>query len=190
MARYMVSECGMNDVVGPMYVSEGDSRHNVLSETVKERIDAQVRVRNVLVEARTGVMELLQSHVTELHSLAGALIEVETLTSKQCDCEGLHGLIVLGSLMELCGALQLGRGRLMGRQQIMKQCAWNILGWSACEEGQHTAAAAAAAAVLLCCNSAADLCVSWIHLQSYSRHRISIVYSLCVAGANKAEALG
>lgn len=42
MARYMVSECGMNDVVGPMYVSEGDSRHNVLSETVKERIDAQV----------------------------------------------------------------------------------------------------------------------------------------------------
>jgi len=44
MARYMVSECGMNDVVGPMYVSEGDSRHNVLSETVKERIDAQVCV--------------------------------------------------------------------------------------------------------------------------------------------------
>jgi len=42
MARYMVSECGMNEVVGPMYVSEGDSRHNVLSEHMKERIDAQV----------------------------------------------------------------------------------------------------------------------------------------------------
>jgi len=93
MARYMVSECGMNDVVGPMYVSEGDSRHNVLSETVKERIDAQVR--NVLVEARTGVMELLQSHVTELHSLAGALIEVETLTSKQ-----INALLGLGTAEE------------------------------------------------------------------------------------------
>ena len=54
MARYMVSECGMNDVVGPMYVSEGDSRHNVLSETVKERIDAQVCVG---VRAGVGVCQ-------------------------------------------------------------------------------------------------------------------------------------
>lgn len=37
----------------------------------------------MLVDARAGVMQLLQTRVADLHSLAGALIEEETLNSKQ-----------------------------------------------------------------------------------------------------------
>ena len=67
MARFMVAECGMNDAVGPMFVSDADARHNVLSERVKERIDAQVCVSvRVCAHARVRMVCLNRVFVSSL----------------------------------------------------------------------------------------------------------------------------
>ena len=38
----MVTECGLNDAVGPVHISEGAARGGLMSERLKERIDDQV----------------------------------------------------------------------------------------------------------------------------------------------------
>ncbi|KAL6745182.1 P-loop containing nucleoside triphosphate hydrolase protein [Haematococcus lacustris] len=80
-ARYMVTECGLNDAVGPMYVAESSSKQSTMSESLKQQVDEQVRL--MLVEARDGVRALLRSRLPELHCLAQALQERETLTAEQ-----------------------------------------------------------------------------------------------------------
>lgn len=46
-------QCGLNDEIGPIYVS--DEKH--LSEQLKQKIDAEVR--SMLVEARQSVKDML-----------------------------------------------------------------------------------------------------------------------------------
>ncbi|CAM6101654.1 unnamed protein product [Calypogeia fissa] len=78
LARHMVSECGMSDSVGPIFVDMESQR---MSQDTQKSIDAEV-VR-LLKEAYERVRKLLKKHETDLHSLARALLEQETLNSKQ-----------------------------------------------------------------------------------------------------------
>ncbi|KAK9803020.1 hypothetical protein WJX72_001842 [[Myrmecia] bisecta] len=72
-ARGMVMQYGMSDEIGPVYVS-GD---NTSSETEK-KVDAEVG--RMLREAYARVQELLTVKEADLHRLARALLEHETLT--------------------------------------------------------------------------------------------------------------
>ncbi|XP_024534572.1 ATP-dependent zinc metalloprotease FTSH 11, chloroplastic/mitochondrial [Selaginella moellendorffii] len=78
LARHMVSECGMSDTVGPMYV---DSRAQHPSHEIQKSIDAEV-VR-LLKEAYERAKCLLRKHEDDLHALARALLENETLNASQ-----------------------------------------------------------------------------------------------------------
>jgi ATP-dependent metalloprotease len=77
MARHMVMQCGLNEAVGPVYVADDKA----LSEQSRQQIDAEVR--SMLVEARERVRTLLTDKLQDLHSLAGALLDRETLTSAE-----------------------------------------------------------------------------------------------------------
>lgn len=80
LARQMVSELGMSEVVGARYVGSSngerlpDERH---SELVAERVDREVD--RLLHEADERARDLLSAHREELDRLAGLLVEHETL---------------------------------------------------------------------------------------------------------------
>eukprot|EP00249_Psilotum_nudum_P022121 c28385_g1_i1 orf=117-2852(+) len=78
LARHMVSECGMSDAVGPVFIGVDDHRP---SQEIQRSIDSEV-VR-LLKEAYERVRTLLRKHEADLHALAMALLEHETLTAKQ-----------------------------------------------------------------------------------------------------------
>ncbi|KAI5070565.1 hypothetical protein GOP47_0014908 [Adiantum capillus-veneris] len=78
LARHMVSECGMSESVGPIYIAVDEQRP---SQEIQRNIDAEV-VR-LLKEAYERVKLLLKKREADLHSLANALLEHETLSSKQ-----------------------------------------------------------------------------------------------------------
>merc|ERR1719359_1580646 len=75
LARYMVTECGMNDAVGPVYVKDyQDNQHSAdLQRVVDEEVSKALR------ESYARVQVLLKKHEAELHALTKALIEHETL---------------------------------------------------------------------------------------------------------------
>ncbi|XP_024357561.1 ATP-dependent zinc metalloprotease FTSH 9, chloroplastic/mitochondrial [Physcomitrium patens] len=75
LARHMVTECGMSDAVGPVFI---DSK---LSGDFQKSIDAEV-VR-LLKEAYERVKKLLKLREADLHKLAKALLENETLDAKE-----------------------------------------------------------------------------------------------------------
>lgn len=63
MARHMVAQCGLNDAVGPVYVSD----EKLLGEELKQKIDAEVR--EMLVEARSAAKTLLADKIKVMPSL-------------------------------------------------------------------------------------------------------------------------
>ncbi|XP_072995201.1 ATP-dependent zinc metalloprotease FTSH 9, chloroplastic/mitochondrial [Typha latifolia] len=75
LAHYMVSTCGMSDMIGPVHVKERPGSE------MQSRIDAEV-VR-LLREAYDRVKQLLKKHENALHLLANALLEYETLNSEE-----------------------------------------------------------------------------------------------------------
>ncbi|CAH8381060.1 unnamed protein product [Eruca vesicaria subsp. sativa] len=100
LAQYMVSSCGMSEAIGPVHIKERPSSE------MQSRIDAEVGtlfVRFILVpieillfpslsvygqvvkllrEAYERVKSLLKRHEKQLHTLANALLEYETLTAE------------------------------------------------------------------------------------------------------------
>ena len=82
LARHMVSECGMSDTLGPMYLSDssGTGRFKPSADT-ERAVDEEVR--RLLKESYDRVRLLLQASLPELHDLATALLERETLTGDQ-----------------------------------------------------------------------------------------------------------
>ncbi len=42
-ARYMVAECGLDEEIGPVHISDRSAREGQLSELLKQRVDEQVR---------------------------------------------------------------------------------------------------------------------------------------------------
>uniref|UniRef100_A0A0C9S2W0 TSA: Wollemia nobilis Ref_Wollemi_Transcript_18535_3192 transcribed RNA sequence n=1 Tax=Wollemia nobilis TaxID=56998 RepID=A0A0C9S2W0_9CONI len=75
LAQYMVSNCGMSDLLGPVYIKER------ASPEMQSRIDAEV-VR-LLKEAYERVKKLLKKQEAALHALANALLDKETLNAQE-----------------------------------------------------------------------------------------------------------
>ena len=89
LARAMVTQWGMSDEVGPLDYGESDenylgysmNRGPSMSNQTAQLIDAEVKklVEGGLERAR----KLLTDHVDQLHSLAGALLDYETLSGDE-----------------------------------------------------------------------------------------------------------
>lgn len=75
LAQYMVSNCGMSEAIGPVHIKERPSSE------MQSRIDAEVV--KLLREAYDRVKSLLKRHEKQLHALANALLEYETLTAEE-----------------------------------------------------------------------------------------------------------
>ncbi|KAL7614594.1 hypothetical protein Lser_V15G09553 [Lactuca serriola] len=74
LAQYMVSSCGMSDVIGPIHIKERPGSE------MQSRIDAEVV--KLLKDAYERVRSLLKKHEKSLHALANALLEYETLNAE------------------------------------------------------------------------------------------------------------
>ncbi|KAF8930942.1 hypothetical protein BGZ58_007932 [Dissophora ornata] len=79
VAKMMVTQFGMSDKVGPVAHSEEDMM--VLSTPTKQLIESETK--GLLEAAQTRVVLLLKTHKEELHRLAKALVEYETLTQEE-----------------------------------------------------------------------------------------------------------
>jgi len=82
-AEHMVMHCGMSDDIGPIFFPNRSS----ISGDIQKKID--IEVTRILKEAQTRVTKLLGNKMKDLHTLAHALLERETLTSAEID--GLVG---------------------------------------------------------------------------------------------------
>ena len=86
MARRMVTEFGMSELIGPVAVGEGDhqiflgreltQRREVSDKTI-EQVDGEVR--RILGEAYERARKILEGDLDTLHAMANALLERETL---------------------------------------------------------------------------------------------------------------
>jgi len=92
VARQMVTEYGMSDVIGPLTL--GQKQHEVFlgrdfsaqpdySEHVAFEIDNEVR--RLIDEAHDEALEILQEHRAKLDELATRLIEQETLEREEVE---------------------------------------------------------------------------------------------------------
>jgi cell division protease FtsH len=90
MARRMVTEFGMSEVLGPLRYSENEEevflghsvtqRKNVSDETAK-LIDQEVR--RIVEEGEGKAREILTKNLDGLHIVAKALLEYETLSGEE-----------------------------------------------------------------------------------------------------------
>ncbi|KAI3749085.1 hypothetical protein L6452_12654 [Arctium lappa] len=104
LAQYMVSSCGMSDVIGPVHIKERPGSE------MQSRIDAEVV--KLLKEAYERVRSLLRKHEKSLHALANALLEYETLNAEEIKrilvpYEGGQGLVGDQELQQEEGELVL-----------------------------------------------------------------------------------
>ncbi len=90
MARRMVTEFGMSDVLGPLRYNENQEEvflgHSVakqqnISEKTAEMIDKEVK--RICVEAEELARTVLDEHMDELHKVSEALLEYETLSGAE-----------------------------------------------------------------------------------------------------------
>lgn len=81
LARHMVTECGMSELLGPVYLADSDSGRFKPSADTERTVDEEVR--RLLKESYERVRQLLGGAQRELHALAEALLEQETLTADQ-----------------------------------------------------------------------------------------------------------
>jgi cell division protease FtsH len=89
LARDMVTQWGMSDEMGPLqyeekhdgYLGYGMSQRSAMSDETAKKIDAEIRK---LVEGgHKRATELLKKHNKQLHLLANALLEFETLSGEE-----------------------------------------------------------------------------------------------------------
>ena len=90
LARKMVTEFGMSDKLGPLAYGENEQEiflgHSVtqtqnLSEETAKVIDAEIR--RIVDTSYDGARSILVENIEELHTLAKALLEYETLTGEE-----------------------------------------------------------------------------------------------------------
>jgi cell division protease FtsH len=90
LARDMVTRWGMSDQLGPLEYAEADgetflgysaNRPIRMSNETAQLIDAEVK--RIVEGAHQRATDLLSEHIDELHALAGALLEYETLTGDE-----------------------------------------------------------------------------------------------------------
>jgi cell division protease FtsH len=90
LARAMVTQWGMSDTIGPLQYEEqqGETflgysqtqRHNMSNETALA-IDGEIR--RLVEGGHKRATEVITKHVDQLHAIAGALLELETLTGEE-----------------------------------------------------------------------------------------------------------
>ncbi len=90
LARSMVTQWGMSDKLGPLQYEEqqGETflgysqtqRHNMSNETA-QLIDSEIK--RLVDGANTKATRLLKKYIKQLHTLAGGLLEYETLTGDE-----------------------------------------------------------------------------------------------------------
>ncbi|HVH09965.1 MAG TPA: ATP-dependent zinc metalloprotease FtsH [Gemmatimonadales bacterium] len=92
MARRMVTQFGMSDVVGPIAVGDREAeiflgrevvQRREVSERTAELVDTELK--RLLGEAYEHAREILTKHRTQLDRLAAALLERETLDREEVD---------------------------------------------------------------------------------------------------------
>ncbi|GBE82242.1 Mitochondrial inner membrane i-AAA protease supercomplex subunit YME1 [Sparassis crispa] len=76
-AQAMVKNWGFSDKVGPVYYTENET----ISTTTRDKIDSEVR--KLLIAGESRVTDLLKGKEQELHRLASALVEHETLDADE-----------------------------------------------------------------------------------------------------------
>jgi cell division protease FtsH len=89
LARNMVTKWGMSDKLGPLqyesshegYLGMGQTQRTMASDETNKLIDAEIRS---LVDGAHGkARQILSEHEDQLHLLAQALLEYETLTGEE-----------------------------------------------------------------------------------------------------------
>jgi cell division protease FtsH len=92
MARRMVTQFGMSDMVGPVAVGDREqqiflgrefSQHREVSERTAEVVDGEVK--RILEEAYDRARTILQANMDTLHLMADALVDRETLDREEVD---------------------------------------------------------------------------------------------------------
>ncbi len=92
MARKMVCEYGMSENLGPLtfgkkeeqiFLGREIAQHRDYSEETAQQIDAEVRV--IVTGAYDRTTKLIQDNMETLHRIASALLDKETLDSKQLE---------------------------------------------------------------------------------------------------------
>jgi cell division protease FtsH len=92
LARRMVTEWGMSEAIGPLNFGSGDhevflgrdfSNGDSYSEETSQRIDAEIR--RIVTEQNERARTLIEGKIAELHAIAEALLEVESLSGKDVD---------------------------------------------------------------------------------------------------------
>ncbi len=92
IARNMVTKWGLSDKLGPVTYGEDEgevflgrsvTRHKDVSESTSQQID--VEVRRILDDNYTLAEKTIRKYMTELHAMAEALIQYETIGTEQID---------------------------------------------------------------------------------------------------------
>ena len=92
LARKMVCEWGMSDVLGPVTFGKKDeeiflgreiAQHKDYSEQTAKLIDAEIK--KLVLNAQKKAEEIIKKHIDKLHSLADALLEREILDGDEID---------------------------------------------------------------------------------------------------------
>jgi cell division protease FtsH len=95
MARRMVTQFGMSDVVGPVAVGDQEhqiflgrefAQHRDVSDKTAELVDQEVK--RILEEAYHRAQEILKSDMDTLHRMAGVLLERETIDREEGELLG------------------------------------------------------------------------------------------------------
>ncbi|OYW46860.1 MAG: cell division protein FtsH [Sphingomonadales bacterium 32-68-7] len=89
LARNMVTKWGMSEKLGPLqyedqyegYLGMGGNQRTMMSDETNKLIDAEIR--RLVDGAHTRATDILKTHETQLHLLAQALLEYETLTGEE-----------------------------------------------------------------------------------------------------------
>jgi cell division protease FtsH len=92
LARKMVCDFGMSDELGPLTFGKSEehiflgreiAQHRDYSELTAQKIDAEVK--KIVSGAYSKTSQLIKDNLDILHRMANALLEKETLTSKDVD---------------------------------------------------------------------------------------------------------
>ncbi len=90
LARDMVTRWGMSDALGPLQYAEADeevflgysvNRQKNMSNETAQAIDKEIR--RIVEQGYDRAKSLLNEHIAELHTLANALLEYETLSGDE-----------------------------------------------------------------------------------------------------------
>ncbi|MAW98371.1 MAG: cell division protein FtsH, partial [Sphingomonas sp.] len=90
LARDMVTRWGMSDKLGPLMYSEGEEevflgysrqQNSSMSDETAKAIDSEIR--RIVEQGYERAKEVLTEHLDQLHTLAGAMLDYETLSGDE-----------------------------------------------------------------------------------------------------------